>query len=439
MSALVTSAASPIPMSTALRGAACFANARRPRVRVIVRLAVCLCLATASTARAQLLPSTPLTLFDGRLVVAGSLSASIAPSDDRAYYNLTGYNNDILRLVQVSFDASYRLGSRAEIVAGVDGLTPIDRWDWNGYPSALHLAVRPWSGHAVTVRAGIVEPAFGAFLRRVYGPGNLLIGYPLAYHYATTVRSDAFPASTDDLLRHRGFGAVTHYSIGDTYREPGLSLVNSFGWNPGVQVEAGSGAVRGSVGVLRGGIANRYAYDADSGWTVNGRLEVNPSPALALGTSVAYGGYVDLDTKPLTETAVYNRTPRETAVSFDAEYSRGYWLLRGEAILNRRSVPAFSAPYLAEPLNGWWLGAETRYKLFPGMYLAARVERLSFSTVAGSTTTNTWDAPVWRVEAGGGYSLTRNVLGKVTYQRNSRDSQWYPHQQLVSAQVVLWF
>ena len=82
---------------------------------------------------------------------------------------------------------------------------------------------------------------------------------------------------------------------------------------------------------------------------------------------------------------------------------------------------------------------EGRYKLFPGMYLAGRVERLSFSSITGSTTTATWDAPVTRVEAGGGYSVTRNLLGKVTYQHNSRDSRFTPRQQLVAAQVVLWF
>jgi hypothetical protein len=396
-------------------------------------------LLAARAVHAQVLPSTPLTLGGGRVVVSGSLSASIGPPDDRAYYNLTGYNNDILRLVQVSFDVSVRLSSRSEIVAGVDGLTPVDHWSWNGYPTSLHLAVTPWND--VTVRAGIVEPPFGAFLRRVYGPGNLLIGYPLAYHYATTVRTDAFPASADELLRRRGLGAVTHYSIGDTYRAPGLPLVDPFGWNPGVEVDLGNNRVHGSAALLRGGIANRYHQDggSDCGWTFSGRFEAQPTAALRLGASLAHGGYADLDTRPITDTAAYNRHPLDTSLGFDAEYSKGYWLVRGEAMLNRRTVPAFSSPYLEAPLHGAWLMVEGRYKLFPGMYLAARVEHLSFSTIAGSTTTSTWDAPVTRVEAGGGYAVTRNVMGKVTYQHNSRDSRFTPHQQLVAAEVVLWF
>jgi hypothetical protein len=411
-------------------------------------LAVSLWLSAAPGAHAQLLPSAPLSFGGGRVVMSGSVSASIAPSDDRAYYNLTGYNNDILRLFEVSFDASVRLASRADIVVGVDGLTPIDHWSWNGYAPSLHLAVRPWAQRPFTIRAGIVEPPFGAFLRRTYGRGNLLIGYPLGYQYASTVRPDAFPASTDDLLwlpggrvSRRGLGAVTRYSLGDTYRGPGLSLVNPFGWNPGVEVEAGRNTLRGSLALLRGGISNRYHREgaSDSGWTVDGRLEARPTPGLVLGTSLAYGGYVDDEWRPTADTAVYNRTPRETALGFDAEYSRAYWLVRGEAILGRRTVPAFSAPYLADPLHAGWLMVEGRYKLFPGMYVAGRVERLSFSTVAGSTTTESWDAPVTRLEVGGGYSITRNVLGKISYQHNARESHWYPRQQLVAAQVVLWF
>jgi hypothetical protein len=397
------------------------------------------CLGAAVTARAQLLPSTPITLLDGRLAIAGSMSAAIGPRDDRAYYNLTGYNTDLLRLAHVSLDATLRLGDRVDLVAAVDGLTPVNHWAWEGYPSALHLAVRPWRRLPLAILAGIVEPDFGAFLHRAYGPGNLLIGYPLAYHYATSVRSDAFPASADELLRRRGFGAVALYSIGDRYREPGLPLVNPFGWNPGVRVEAGTGALHGSVALLRGGIANRFRQHGDSGWTINGRIEARPGAALVVGGSFAHGGYVDRDLRALTRTALFNRDPRETAVGLDAEYSRGYWLIRGEFIFTRRSVPSFGAPYLSGPLDARWAGVEGRYKLFPGMYLAARAERLSFNTVSGSSATVTWDAPVTRVEAGGGYSLGRNVLAKASYQRNSRDSRWYPRQQLVSAQVVLWF
>jgi hypothetical protein len=399
---------------------------------------VCLCL-VAGPASAQLLPSTPLNLFGGRLAVSGSLSASVGPSDDRAYYNLTDYDSDLLRMAQVSIDASLRLSPRAEIVIGLDGVTPVDRWRWHAYASNMHVAFRPVARGSLTVRAGILEPPFGVFLRHSYGAGNLLIGYPLAYHYATTVRADAFPATADDILRRRSFGAVVSYPLGDSYRASGLPLVNPFGWNAGVQVEAGRAPLHATVALTRGGVASRLGHDAPGGWVLTGRVASRPSPGFAVGISATHGAFVGRDWGSLAGTAVYNGSPRETALSADAEYSRGYWLVRGEAIANRRTLPAFRAPYLSAPLWTGWMAVETRYKLFPGMYLAARLERLSFSSLSGATSTDTWDANVTRLEAGGGYSLGRNTLVKLSYQRNRRDSTWYPRQQLVSAQVVLWF
>ena len=55
------------------------------------------------------------------------------------------------------------------------------------------------------------------------------------------------------------------------------------------------------------------------------------------------------------------------------------------------------------------------------MYAAARFDHLGFSDVTGATATLPWDAPVTRVEVGGGYSIQRNLLLKLSYQHNNRD------------------
>lgn len=411
---------------------------RRPSVLAV--LALGFAVAGALPAAAQGLPSRPLTLFDGRLVLDGSVSASVGPADDRAYYNLTGYNISLLRMVQVALNSSFRLTPRAEVVVSVNGQTAIDAWNWNAYPSSAFLSVRPFAGRSFAVRGGIVPPAFGAFLQRgYYGADNLLIGYPLAYQYATSIRDDAFPASADELLKRRGLGAVARYSVGDAYNAPGLPLVNPFGWNPGVGFTAGTIPLNVSVALTKGGIASGRNRAADTGWEISGRMEARPRPSLVLGFSGAHGSYADGETAPLVETAAFNRAPRETAAGLDAEYSSGYWLVRVEGILNRRTVPAFAAPYLSGPLWSRWVGAETRYKLFPGMYLAGRLEHLSFSGITGTSLSDTWDANLTRLEAGGGYSPVRNLTLKMSYQRNWRDSHWYPRQQLVTGQVVLWF
>jgi hypothetical protein len=77
---------------------------------------------------------------------------------------------------------------------------------------------------------------------------------------------------------------------------------------------------------------------------------------------------------------------------------------------------------------------EGRYKIRPGLYVAARGDHLDFSELRGVA----WDAPVWRVESGAGVSLRRNLLFKAVYQYSRRvDTQAKLH--AFAGQLVAWF
>ena len=65
------------------------------------------------------------------------------------------------------------------------------------------------------IQVGRVPPTFGAFRRRTYAADNPLIGYPLAYQYLTSLRADALPANADELLRMRGRGWLSNFSVGN--------------------------------------------------------------------------------------------------------------------------------------------------------------------------------------------------------------------------------
>jgi hypothetical protein len=82
---------------------------------------------------------------------------------------------------------------------------------------------------------------------------------------------------------------------------------------------------------------------------------------------------------------------------------------------------------------------EGRYKIKPGLYAAARLDHLGFSQVTGTFASDSWDAPVTRVEIGGGYSIQRNLVLKVSYQFNNRPGGRVHSLQLPAAQVVFWF
>ena len=81
----------------------------------------------------------------------------------------------------------------------------------------------------------------------------------------------------------------------------------------------------------------------------------------------------------------------------------------------RSAVPPPNQRRCETPLSAVSTSVEGRYKLRPDFYVAARFDHLGFSEVTGTTGTQPWDAPVTRIEVGGGYSIQRNLLLKVSY------------------------
>jgi hypothetical protein len=303
----------------------------------------------------------------------------------------------------------------------------------------LYARIRPWVGRAFDIQAGRVPPTFGAFARRTYAADNPLIGYPLAYQYLTSLRSDSLPANADELLRMRGRGWLSSFSVGNATPANGLPLVSAFRWDTGVQVHAGGDRANGTIAVTTGTLANPLVGDDNAGKQVAGRLALRPHAGLLLGVSAARGPFVSSDALALSGIDGDNGRFTQTAWGADVEYSRGYYLVRLETILSDWRVPLVRAPQIRLPLRAASASLEGRYKIRPGLYAAARFDTLGFSRIAGTTRTDTWEAPVHRFEAGGGYSLQRNLVLKLTYQHNRRQTTRAATVDAGAAQLVYWF
>jgi len=402
--------------------------------RVAWLLVVC-----AGAARAQTLPSEPIALADGRVTVSGDVAASFG-SKDPGFFDYTDYEHSALRLMRIDVSAAVKAGPHFTVLAEVR-TENFGRLE----PYALFLRVRPWTARDFDIQVGRVPPTFGAFARHTYANDNPLIGYPLAYQYLTTVRPDALPASADELLRKRGLGWLVRYSIGNPVAAPGVPLVSAFRWDTGVQAHAGLGMASMTASVTTGTISNPLVTDDNDGRQVAGRLELRPVAGLVLGTSAARGPFVAQSAVRAVDDMQPGNSFTQTAWGADAEYSRGYYLLRFETIVSAWTLPVAPTPPqqlpITSPLSVVSLSVEGRYKLRPGLYAAARYDRLTFSDVTGAVAgTLPWDAPVARVEVGGGYAIQRNLLLKVSVQRNSRDGGPLERSAtLGAAQLVFWF
>jgi hypothetical protein len=164
-------------------------------------------------------------------------------------------------------------------------------------------------------------------------------------------------------------------------------------------------------------------------------VAVTPVIGLVLGASASRGSYVGSE----VAAAYPDASGTQSALGFDGEFSRGHWLVRAEGVWSRWNVPRVSPPFIDGALRASSWTVETTYHLLPGVYAAARVGYLGFSDVTGTKGTMPWDAPVRRLEIGGGYSLTRNLLLKAAWQENWRETTRPLQRHLLAAQVTWWF
>ena len=395
-------------------------------------LTACLTLGVAAPAAAQL-PSEPVRALDGRLVVTGEASITAGGEDHEGYFNYTDYERNALRNIRLSLAALWQPAARLAFVGEVRS----EDFSTTG-AYAAYVRVRPFASRRFDLQAGLIPPVFGAFSRRTYNADRWLIGYPLAYQYLTSIRADAAPANADDLLFMRGRGWRSSFPVGSTTAAPGVPLVSAFRWDTGVEARWLSDVVEAAVSVTTGTLSRPRVTDDNGSKQVSGRVALRPAIGLLIGGSAARGGWVSREL-PMPAGA---EGDAQTTLGADVEYSRDYWIVRGEMVWSRWDVPFTWRPPEGNAVSALGAWVEARYRFSPRWYLAGRVDRLGFSTITGTLfdgAPTSWDAPVERVEAGGGYYFRRNVIGRAAIQWNHRDSARARSRTFVAAQVSYWF
>jgi hypothetical protein len=394
----------------------------------------------AAPIEAQDWPNAPLTFGGDRITLAGTATITVG-TDDRGFFNYTDYERSALRLVRFDVIATARANAHVSFLAELRAEGDSAAGNWSGEAYAAYLRVKPWTARSFEVHAGRIPTAFGGFSRRVYGYENLLIGYPLAYQYLTSLRADAVPRSADDLVAMRGRGWYAHYPVGSDYWEHGVPQVSVFRYDTGVLAKGAlsSGRVEMLASLTAGTLSNPGLGDENGAPQLAARVVVNPAPAFSFGVSAARGAFLDQSVRDELPSPENSRQYRQSAFGADVELSRGYWLVRSEIVTTAWQLPALEPPLIDGPVRATaWL-TEGRYKLAPGLYAAARFDRMIFSRIESSIGPTEWDANLSRVEAGLGYSLRRNVMLKASYQHNSRDGGRVRVSDLAAGQVVLWF
>jgi len=401
----------------------------------MTRLALALLFACAAAwpTAAQSLPEAPISLAGGHVVLGAEITATFAP-EDPGFFNYTSYEFSALRNLRLGVAAELRANDHVQLLTEV-------RLDQGHVLEAygLFVRLRPWPARRFDLQVGRVPPTFGAMTRTTYGSNNILIGQPLAYQYLLSIRPDAIPATNDDLLRMRGRGWLSNFPVGNSVPAPGLPMVNTNRWDAGVQAHGVTGKFEWTGSVTAGSLSDPRFRDNNSGRQIAGRLVARPNAGLAVGASASRGAWLNRNIDDAVAGVDSGNRSRQLAFGGDAEYSVGRILVRGEAIRSSWSLPPIATLRMTEPLVSTSMLIEGRYKIAPGFYVAARGDRLDFNWIAGSQGPSPWESRTWRIEAGAGYSITRNVQVKGSWQRNDRNGGRVRHDSLVAGQVLYWF
>jgi hypothetical protein len=419
-----------------------------PLLTAIVWLAI-----PVEPARADLLPSRPITLAGGRVVVSGDVAISFGTADE-GYFNLFDYSHDAFNVLSMSVSAEVRANDRLAFVGRVlDEVSlrervpgPSDRHVI--YPYAAYVRVQPTGDRSFTVLAGRIPPVFGGFARRDYGEVNALIGLPLAYAYPTTIRPEPPPSRRELLLNRAGGWRVRYPRATATLGPQGLPLVNARRWDTGASAQWTGSRFEAAGALTFGTLSQPLTDDDNGGLQIAGRVGVTPVTGFTVGVSGARGefvagagtssGYGGSTSGWLPEPA-RSATHRQEAIGVDAEYAAGHVVVRGEVVASRWDTPFLNGDP-TERLEALGTSIETRVALTPRWSIAVRGDRLGFSEIATTTgDLRTWDAPVKRVEGAVGYLLRRNVRLKASYQYNWRDGGRERKAGLAGAQLVYWF
>jgi hypothetical protein len=244
---------------------------------------VAVAIITASLGRpagAQSLPSEPLVFGDGHVTVGADVSATVSCAEtggtgscgnDTGFFNYSDYDYSTLRMLRIDVNAVVRANRSLAVLAEVrseNGGSP--------RPAALYVRLRPWAERGLKSTPGVSRRRLVRSRAdvRQRQPADQ---YPLAYQYLTSLRPDAVPANADELLRMRGRGWLSNFSLGNLTPARGVPLVTAFRWDTGVQVHSGWtwGDAIGSV--TTGSLSDPQGGDDNSGKQVAGRMAFHRS------------------------------------------------------------------------------------------------------------------------------------------------------------------
>ena len=401
---------------------------------VTAALAALLALAAAAPLRAQELPTlqdlgvgwtspggflqvTPSGRLDVEGFVPGDVPPWLVPSTHAFVAPRASLFVDVF--------AGERVYGSVELRAD-RGEAPADR-PLQGRIEQAYLRVTPLAKVNLSAQAGKFVSPFGGWPQRHASPAQEpFIRPPLPYDARTMICPWFLPGGSAGFLTWKDNPAM--------FRAMGAPVV----WNAPYQVGAMVSGAWKALG-FRAAVMNSAPSSEPSQWNALDPGEHGPSyvahlgvqvvPELRLGVSWDRGGYLQnqLSGAPLPAGEGIDHYFQEIW-GFEASFARGPVEARGELLLDRWDVPN-----VTDYPRDVSFYAESKVKLTPGVFAAARYSGIRFSRISnGAGGRERWDYPADRLQLAAGYRLGRTTEVRAEYMLNSTDAPPAGNDDLVS-------
>ncbi|HEU4558777.1 MAG TPA: adenylate/guanylate cyclase domain-containing protein [Longimicrobium sp.] len=280
-----------------------------------------------------------------------------------------------------------------------------------------YLRVTPWTAVNLSLQAGKFVSPFGGWPQRHASLAQeAFIQPPLPYDYRTVVSTTAIPGGAA--------GFLTWKNRPDEFRAIGAPPVWAAPYQVGAMVAGGWKAL-----TARAAVMNSAPSSEPGEWHSIGAGEHGPSyiahlgvkvlPELRVGVSYNRGSYLEDETTlsplPAGEDVSHYK---QRMWGFEASFARGPLEARGELL-----VDSWDVPNVAEYPRDVSFYLESKVKLTPGLFAAARYSGIRFDRIDnGSGTQELWDYPVDRLQLAAGYRLGRSTEIRGEYMLNWTDA-----------------
>jgi class 3 adenylate cyclase len=264
------------------------------------------------------------------------------------------------------------------------------------------------------IQAGKFVSPFGGYPQRHNDPGDAFIRAPLPYEYRTVICAGIAPGSPAGFLTWR--------DKPDIFRAIGSPVVWGVPYQAGVMA---SGVLRGVS--ARFAVMNSAPSSPPGDWNPRLGRPQHPSvvaavgmqvvPELRLGLSYDRGPYMRRRVQDLPADDPWYEYDQELWGA-EAVLARGPLETHAELFLDRWEVPRMHN----DPRDVSYT-VESRLKLGPGRYVAARYGAIRFDDVSNEASPTpayvTWDYPAQRVELAAGLATGRNTQLRAQYLWNT--------------------